>query len=130
MNPRFVTKTIHAYLDYPVALALITLPFALGLGTSQPLALWLGVATGIAAFILTLLTNHNLGVIKLLPYSFHLLVDFVVGIVFMIAPIAFGFTGIDAFFYWANGAAVLTVVGLHQPEVIRTESQSCSTATA
>ena len=35
---RFVTKTIHAWLDYPVALALIALPFLLGLGTSKPLA--------------------------------------------------------------------------------------------
>ncbi len=36
---RFVTKTIHAWLDYPVAVALIALPFLLGLGSSNPLAL-------------------------------------------------------------------------------------------
>ena len=36
---RFVTKTIHAWLDYPVALTLIALPFLLGLGASHPLAL-------------------------------------------------------------------------------------------
>ena len=29
-DPRFVTKTLHAYLDYPVAVSLIALPFALG----------------------------------------------------------------------------------------------------
>ncbi|KIC20311.1 hypothetical protein RA23_21815, partial [Leisingera sp. ANG-S3] len=50
---RFVTRTIHAYLDYPVAIALMGLPFLLGLGESNPLALWLSVATGIAAFALT-----------------------------------------------------------------------------
>ena len=47
---RFVTKEIHAYLDYPVAIALIALPFILGLGASSPMALYLSVATGIAAF--------------------------------------------------------------------------------
>ena len=48
---KFITKTIHAYLDYPVALALIILPFVLGLGSSNAFALQLSVATGIAAFV-------------------------------------------------------------------------------
>ena len=128
MNPRFVTKTIHAYLDYPVAIALMTLPFVLMLGKSTPLALWLSVATGIAALVLTLLTDHKTGVFRVLPYSFHLAVDFAVGIVFITAPFALGFTGIDAWYYWANGAAVLTVVGLHQPE--KTPTKACATAVA
>ena len=45
---RFVTKTIHAWLDYPVALALIGLPFLLGLGTSNPLALTISPIVGVA----------------------------------------------------------------------------------
>ena len=129
MNPRFITKNIHAYLDYPVALALIALPFVLGLGASNPLALWLGVATGVAAFVLTLLTDHKLGVFKVVPYSLHLLVDFAVAIVFLAAPFVLGFAGIDALFYLANGAAVLIVVGLHQPELqpaVSVSEQSCS----
>jgi len=116
MNPRFVTKTMHAYLDYPVAVSLMTLPFVLHLGKSNPLALWLSVGTGLAAFVLTLLTDHKLGVFRLLPYSFHLAVDFVVGVMFALAPYALGFTGIDALYYWLNAAAVLTVVTLHKPE--------------
>lgn len=116
MDPRFVTKTIHAYLDYPVALALTTLPFLLGLGGSHSLALWLAVGTGIAAFILTLLTDHKLGIFRVLPYSVHLAVDALVGVVFVAAPFVLEFAGIDAMFYWANGAAVLLVVGLHKPE--------------
>ena len=113
---RFVTKTIHAYLDYPVAAALMILPFLLGLGKSTPLALWLSVGTGVAALILTILTDHKTGLIRVVPYSVHLAVDFLVGVVFAIAPFALGFTGIDAAFYWINAAAVLTVVGLHKPE--------------
>ena len=73
-------------------------------------------ATGVAAFILTLLTNHQLGVFRALPYSVHLTVDFLVGVVFLAAPLVFGFSGIDALYYWANGGAVLVVVGLHKPE--------------
>lgn len=120
MNVRFVTQRIHAMLDYPVAAGLMALPFLLGLGESTPLALWLSVGTGVVALVLTLLTNHETGVIRVLPYAFHLAVDFGVGVVFLAVPIAFGFAGIDAWFYWATGAAVLTVVGLHQPQATTT----------
>jgi hypothetical protein len=117
---RFITKTIHAYLDYPVAFSLMALPFALSLGQSHPMGKWLGVGTGVSAFVLTLLTDHKTGVIRVIPYSVHLTVDFLVGVLFVIAPFALGFTGLDAWFYWANGGAILAVVGLHQPEESRT----------
>ena len=115
---RFVTKTIHAYLDYPVAALLMAMPFLLQLGSSNPLAKWLSVATGLAALVLTIFTDHKLGIIRVLPYSFHLAVDFLVGVVFVIAPFALGLSGIDAIFYWANAAAVLTVVSAHWTDCV------------
>jgi len=115
---KFVTKRIHAFLDYPVALALIALPFVLALGSSNPLALQLSVTVGIAALILTLLTDHHLGVFRVIPYKFHLLVDFLVALVFIAAPFVFGFEGMDAYYYWINGIAVLIVVSLHKPEMV------------
>lgn len=116
MPLRFVTRTIHAYLDYPVAAALMGLPFLLGLGESNPLALWLSVATGIAALVLTVLTDHHLGLIRVLPYKLHLTVDLIVGITFLAAPFLFGFAGLDSAFYLLNGAAVVAVISLSAPE--------------
>jgi len=116
MSLRFITRKIHAYLDYPVALALMAMPVVLQLGSSSPAAFWLSVATGFAALILTVLTDHELGVFRVLPYSFHVAVDALVGVVFVIAPFALGFSGIDAWFYWVNGAAVLSVIALSSPE--------------
>ncbi len=116
----FVTKKIHAFIDYPVALALIIFPFLLGLGSSNPLALKISVTVGIAAFILTLLTDHETGVFRIIPYRLHLIVDFLVGIVFLLAPFILSFEGLDAYFYWLNGIAVLFVVGMHKPEIALT----------
>ena len=107
---------MHAYVDYPVALTLIALPFILGLGSSNIIALRLSVATGIAAFILTLLTDHKLGVFKVIPFKVHLIVDAIVGIVFIAAPFVFSFKGMDANYYWILGAAVLILVSLNKPE--------------
>ncbi len=128
MNIRFVTRKIHALIDYPVAIALMAMPFVLGLGSSSPLAFWLSFTTGVAALLLTLLTDHETGVVRVLPYSVHLAVDFAVGITFAIAPIAFGFTGIDAIYYWANALAVLTVVSLHSPQTAPTLASSGAAA--
>jgi hypothetical protein len=117
MKIRFVTKTIHAYLDYPVALSLVAMPFILGLGSSGPWAVWLSVGTGIAAFVLTVLTDHKTGLIPVIPYSVHVWIDRLVGVVFVIAPFVLGFTGLDAIYYWANAAAVLLVtVVLNAPD--------------
>ena len=119
MDPRLITKDIHALLDYPVAFALIALPFLLGLGDSHPAALWLGVATGFAALLLTLLTDHKLGVLRVLPYWSHVAVDGLVGVTFLAAPFVLGFSGIDGWFYLANGAAVAVVVSLSDPNSLR-----------
>jgi hypothetical protein len=97
MHFRFVTKTIHAYfIDYPVAGLLIAAPFLLMLGESGPAAKWLSVVTGVAALLLAALTDHSTGLIRIIPYWLHLWVDRTVGAVFLIAPLALKFTGLDA----------------------------------
>lgn len=112
---RFVTRKLHAYIDYPVAFGLIAMPFLLGLGSSHPFAFTLSVLTGVAALALTVLTDHETGLVKILPYSLHLAVDGAVGVVFVAAPFLLGFAGLDAAYYWIIGATVLAVVGLHRP---------------
>ena len=116
MFPRFITKSIHAYLDYPVALGLMAMPFLFGLGQGNILAFWLSIITGMAAFVLTVLTDHHLGIIRVLPYRLHLAVDGLVGIAFVVAPLALGFSGIEFWYYMVLGLTVLIVVGLHQPD--------------
>ena len=109
---RFVTQKIHALIDYPVAFSLMGMPFLLKLGASNPMALWLSVGTGVAALALTILTNHETGLIKVIPYSFHVLVDRLVGLTFAVAPFLLHFAGIDAIYYWVNAGAVLAVTFL------------------
>lgn len=109
---RFMNKTLHAYLDYPVAFGLMAMPTILGLGAVNPLAFWLSVVTGAAALVLTIFTDHHLGLVRVLPYKLHLGVDFLVGIAFVLAPFILGFAGLEAFYYWLLGAVVLVVVSL------------------
>jgi hypothetical protein len=110
MSIRFIDENLHAWLDYPVAASLMGTPFLLGL--SNPVAVWLSFGTGVAALVLTLLTKHRFGVVRVLPYALHLNVDRLVGLTFAIAPLAFGFTGLDAAYYYVNAAAVIAVTFL------------------
>ncbi|WP_214473446.1 hypothetical protein [Mesorhizobium sp. dw_380] len=108
MSFRFITKSMHAYLiDYPVAVVLIAAPFVLKLGQSGPIALWLSVVVGATALLLAALTDHPTGLFRIIPYWLHLWVDRAVGVVFVIAPVAFKFAGLDAWYYWVLAAAVL-----------------------
>jgi hypothetical protein len=108
MSFRFITKSLHAYLiDYPVAILLIVAPFVLNLGQSQPLAMWLSVIAGVAALLLATLTDHPTGLVRVIPYSLHLWIDRIVGAVFIVAPFALKFAGLDAWYYWVLAAAVL-----------------------
>lgn len=109
MGIRFVTAKVHAWLDYPVAASLMATPFLLGLGEANPAARYLSVATGVAALLLTLLTDHDTGVIRVIPYWVHVAVDRLVGVTFLAAPFVLGFKGLDAAYYVANALAVLTV---------------------
>ena len=108
MSFRFITKSIHAYLiDYPIAILLMAAPFVLKLGQSGPVAMWISVVVGVAALLLAVVTDHPTGLVRIIPYWLHLWVDRTVGVVFVIAPLAFKFAGLDAWYYWVIAAGVL-----------------------
>lgn len=107
MTLRFVDRRIHAYIDYPIVAVLVGMPFVLGLGESNPAAKWLSVGVGVAVFVLTVFTDHETGLIRVVPYWLHVAVDRLVGVTFLVAPLALGFAGLDAWYYYANAAAVL-----------------------
>ena len=88
----------------------------MGLGASNPLALYVSPVVGVAALLLTVFTDHHLGVIRVLPYKLHLAVDLAVGILFLALPFVLGLKGLDALYYWVNGAAVVAVIGLSKPD--------------
>ena len=111
-----MTKSVHAYLDYPVAFGLIAMPTVLGLGATNPMAFRMLVVVGFGPLIVTLLTDHQFGLFRVLPFKVHLAVDLLAGLTFLAAPFVFGFSGLEATYYWLLGATVVVVVRLNAPE--------------
>lgn len=112
MKLRFITPTLHGVADYTAGTGLILAPFVLNIGQVYSAALWLSVVTGIAVIGASLLTDYKLGAFRLIPFQGHLAIDLLVATTFMILPFAFGFSGIDAVYYWFNATVVFLVVSL------------------
>ena len=112
MKLRFISPNLHGVVDYTAAIGLISLPFLLQLGDTQPAALWLSVVMGVAVVLVSLLTDYRLSMAKTIPFDLHLAIDLAAATTFMIAPFLFHLEGLDAYYYWANAAAVYLVVAL------------------
>lgn len=116
MNIRFVTPKMHGLVDYAAAAGLIIFPFILGIGESSPIAFWLSVAAGIAVICYSMLTGYTYSAASVVPFKVHLAIDFVAAAAFAIAPFIFGFSGLDAMYYWVLSVAVFLLLAVSQTE--------------
>lgn len=107
MKLQFVTPALHGALDYVAAGALIVLPSVLGL---QGIELWLSVAGGAGLILYSLLTDYRFGVVKLLNFDLHLLLDLAAGAAFLIAPFVLGFSAVATIYYPIMALGVMAVV--------------------
>ena len=107
MKLQFLTPSLHGMLDYLAAGALIVLPFLLGL---DGIELWLSVAGGAGLILYSLLTDYRFGVVKLLSFDVHLLLDLAAAVAFIAAPFVLGFGYLAAIYYPVMAAGVIAVV--------------------
>ena len=87
---RFIPTYAHAAVDYLVGLILIMAPFVLGFADNGP-AQWVPMALGAAILIMSLITNYELSLAKVIPMPLHLGVDAVGGLLLAASPWLFGF---------------------------------------
>lgn len=116
MKLRFLSPTNHGIVDYVAAIALIAAPFLLNLGTSNPMALWISVVTGITVIIVSVATRYQYSLLKIIPFGGHLALDLLVATAFMFVPYLFKLQGLDAAYYYINAAVVYLVVALTASE--------------
>lgn len=104
---RFIPTKVHGFIDYPLGLFLIAAPWLFGFVDQSDAAMWISVLAGIAVLLMSMLTDYELGVMRMLPMKLHNAVDVLVGAFFVIAPWLFGFADTGA-----NAWLVFVVVGL------------------
>ncbi|WP_299143339.1 hypothetical protein [uncultured Tateyamaria sp.] len=109
-----VSRRLHAAMDYPLALGLIVMPFAFGIGMGDALPFALSFGAGLLLLLVTSLTDHEAGVLPAISFRAHRIIDGIIGAVFVAAPLGFGFSSGDTLYYLTVGLTILAVVSAHR----------------
>ncbi|MEM1192440.1 MAG: hypothetical protein AAGH42_03495 [Pseudomonadota bacterium] len=118
---RFLNSTLHGYIDYAAALALIIAPFFFLPASAPAIATWLSVAAGSALIVYSLITDYSASVRRAIPFPVHLAIDLTAGLAFVLAPLALGFEGLTQLYYQVMGGAIILVVLVSSPRTTREE---------
>ncbi|WP_336719645.1 SPW repeat domain-containing protein [Paraflavisolibacter sp. H34] len=87
---RFLSTSVHGYLDYIVGALLIAAPWIFNFANNGA-ETWVPVILGAGAILYSLMTDYELGVRKSLSMRTHLGLDLVSGLLLAVSPWLFGF---------------------------------------
>jgi len=78
---KFISPKIHGLIDYLVVIFLLVSPSFFGF---TGLVAVFTYALGVVHLLLTAVTNYPLGIVKIIPVSFHATIEVLVGIVLIV----------------------------------------------
>jgi hypothetical protein len=87
---RFIPTRAHAIIDYLFGIVLIAAPYLLGFANGGP-EHWVPAAMGAAILLMSLLTDYEISIVKVVPMELHLGVDAAGGLLLLASPWLFGF---------------------------------------
>lgn len=108
---KILSPTIHGVLDYALALLFLVLPPVLDF---PPTAAVASYAIGAVYVVASLVTRYPLGLIKLLPFPIHGVIESLMAVTWILLPWLMGFSGHAAArnFFLIAGIGLLAVVAL------------------
>jgi hypothetical protein len=83
-----ITSRLHGMIDYIVGVALIAAPWLFGFVdfNNFPAATWTPIIIGAAIIAMSLLTNYEYSIAKIIPLRFHLFMDFIAAAFLAVSP--------------------------------------------
>jgi len=87
----FIPTRVHGILDYLVGAFLIAAPWVFGFSW-QPVATWTMVILGAGALFYSVVTDYELGLFRILPMKWHLMLDMGSGLFLAASPWLLGFS--------------------------------------
>jgi hypothetical protein len=87
---KIIPRFVHAASDYLVGLILFLLPNLLDFGGTGP-AVWVPRLVGVMILLQAVMTDYELGVVKIIPIGTHLMTDYFMAVALAISPWLFGF---------------------------------------
>jgi hypothetical protein len=118
-----VSLSIHVLIEYGVGLLTILAPFLFSFDDSA--AKVVSVLIGAGILVLAVVTDAPTGLARSLPVASHVVIDYVLGLLLIVAPFVFGFAGDDTaatayFIAIGVGYLVLTVLTRYRDKPVAT----------
>jgi hypothetical protein len=83
---RFIPSKLHGIVDHLVGLVLLAAPTLLGYAAAGGAAVWVPRVLGVVIMAQAAFTDFEAGLVRVLPFRVHLLMDFVLGAFLALAP--------------------------------------------
>ena len=111
---RFISSKVHGAMDYIVGVLLIAAPWLFGFyrGGAESMV---PILLGAGVLLYSLLTRYELGLLKVIPFSTHLVLDILGGLFLLVSPWLFGFSNYVAAPHVAVGLIEIGTALMTQP---------------
>ena len=93
VQPNSIPFSIHVLLEYGIGVLTILSPFLFSFDDDA--AQFVAVLIGAGVLVLAVVTDAPTGLARSLPVASHVVLDYVLGLVFLVTPFVFGFAGDD-----------------------------------
>jgi predicted membrane metal-binding protein len=90
MKP-FISTKFHAVLDYVGGIIIVASPWIFGFHDVNAAAMFLPILFGGLQLVMLVFTDHEGGLIRVIPMRIHLFLDMLVGFILMVSPFLYGF---------------------------------------
>ncbi len=88
---RIIPRNVHGILDYVVGLLVAVSPWLFGFADGGAATI-VPVVLGLGALAYSLFTAYELGVLRVIPFGTHLVLDLLSGLLLAVSPWLFGFS--------------------------------------
>ncbi len=95
---RFISTKVHGMIDYVAGILFIASPWLFGFADGGA-AQWVPIVVGLATLATSLMTDYELGVMKVVSVPMHLTLDVIEGLLLIASPWLFGFAD---FAHWPH----------------------------
>jgi hypothetical protein len=87
---KIIPRFFHGVLDYLSGALLLLAPNLFGFAEVGGAAAWLPRIAGLIIVLQAMMTDYELGLVKVVPIAMHLMADYAIGVVLLVAPFVFG----------------------------------------
>lgn len=120
---RVIPTKVHGIIDLVVALVLILAPFLFGFASVGGAAVVIPITFGIVLAIYSLLTQYEVGLVKVITVPYHMMIDVILAAALALSPFLFGFAD-QALNAWLPhivvglGLIIVTLISANETEAI------------